>query len=150
MAKHIKCSTCGKKKWMRYDTFKVNLLKFHAENRIHLNTLYKCGSCSKLIRATETKEITRTPEFIRFKRDVQEIIDDFIKRNWRLPQSQEWCRGNIEALFKRHHINSDEFKVLRNGHVITGFVILNLPFWDSILVEVNWKETKQNEWNTNG
>ena len=137
MAKRVTCSFCGVPKWMQYRHYKENLMIHRVENITQLNRVYICKSCRVYRKPNDLKNTT---EFRAFQREIQEVIKEFIARGWNNIEAEQICRSNIEAILSKNHIGPKQFKVIRDGHKIKGFVLLNIPFWHEVLVETGWKE----------
>lgn len=142
MARQITCSYCGLKKWVESHNYREIRAKFRVLTKAEVNQKYLCRPCRH---ARQPNSLKRTPEFKRLQNALQETIDEYVRRGWNNLEAEKFCKNNVEAILKSHHIEPNEFKVIRNGHKINGIVLLNIPFWHEVLVELYWKENK-NEW----
>jgi hypothetical protein len=136
MARRVVCSFCGTKKWMESKYFRENLLIFKAENEEQLNAKYLCRICRVI---KQPNELKRTSEFKKFQRKIQEIFDEYFKRGWNNREAEMFCKTNVEALLAENHIGPKEFKLIRDGYKINGILLMNMPFWHEVLVEIQWK-----------
>jgi hypothetical protein len=139
MAKQVKCSFCGKTKWMENKYFKLNLSIFKAENHEQLNNKYLCKYCRYI---KQPNKLIITPEFKRFQNILQEAINEYIRSGWNNREAEMLCRSNVEAILADQHIKPTQYKVIRNEHRIKGILINDIPFWHNVLVEIEWKDNK--------
>ena len=104
MAKHVRCSYCGKKRWMQYVHFKKNLYKFGVVNILELNNSYICKSCVvRLKQINKPSGIRDTPEFKQLQVLLQSEVDILIKRGLNNQTAMSNFQLNVKSTLTHFH-----------------------------------------------
>ena len=138
MAKHVRCSYCGKHKWMEYCYYKKNLHKYGVVNLLGLNNLYVCKKCFKRLQdINKPSGLRDTPEFKTLQQTLQIEVDLLLKRGLNNPIAMKNFQMNVKAILDNRYIINYDYEISNNE--LVGIFIKKMPLYGDMLIKLDTK-----------